>query len=140
MWLFGILVLAPSVAWYLHAADVAHRFYPHHFFGAGGVRIMPPRWYGKIASRMINSDVTVVPLVLGAAGLFVARRYVPIRSFLFQWWLAAMILFVIVVGYGNRHSWYQLPFIPIFAAFAGVASFAPIRSDGDISLAVPSCW
>ena len=30
-----------------------------------------------------------------------------------------MILFVIVVGYGNRHPWYQLPFVPICAAFAG---------------------
>lgn len=121
MWLFGVLVLAPSVAWYLHAADIANRFYPHHFFGAGGVRLMPIRWYGKIAARMIASDVTAVPLVLATAGLFLARRYVAPRSFLFHWWLAAMILFVIVVGYGNRHSWYQLPLIPVVAAFTGVA-------------------
>ena len=32
-----------------------------------------------------------------------------------------MILFVIVVGYGNRHRWYQLPLVPITAAFAGAA-------------------
>jgi hypothetical protein len=32
-----------------------------------------------------------------------------------------MVLFVIVVGYGNRHRWYQLPFVPIAAAFAGAA-------------------
>ena len=32
-----------------------------------------------------------------------------------------MILFIIIVGYGNRHQWYQLPLIPIFAAFAGAA-------------------
>ena len=30
-----------------------------------------------------------------------------------------MIVFVIVVGYGNRHLWYQLPLVPIAAAFAG---------------------
>ena len=32
-----------------------------------------------------------------------------------------MVLFVIVLGYGNRHLWYQLPLVPIFAAFAGAA-------------------
>jgi hypothetical protein len=30
-----------------------------------------------------------------------------------------MIVFLIVVGYGNRHPWYQLPFVPVTAAFAG---------------------
>jgi len=32
-----------------------------------------------------------------------------------------MILFIIIVGYGNRHQWYQLPLVPIGAAFAGAA-------------------
>jgi hypothetical protein len=32
-----------------------------------------------------------------------------------------MIVFIIVVGYGNRHRWYQLPLVPIAAAFGGVA-------------------
>ena len=32
-----------------------------------------------------------------------------------------MILFIVVVGYGNRHPWYQLPLVPIAAAFAGAA-------------------
>src|SRR5438128_9927715 len=40
---------------------------------------------------------------------------------MFQSWLAAMILFIVIVGYGNRHQWYQLPLIPIAAAFAGAA-------------------
>jgi hypothetical protein len=32
-----------------------------------------------------------------------------------------MILFIVVVGYGNRHRWYQLPLVPIAAAFGGAA-------------------
>ena len=32
-----------------------------------------------------------------------------------------MVLFIIVLGYGNRHLWYQLPLVPIAAAFAGAA-------------------
>jgi hypothetical protein len=38
---------------------------------------------------------------------------------LFDWWLAAMVFFVVAVGYGNRHPWYQLPLVPITAAYAG---------------------
>ena len=30
-----------------------------------------------------------------------------------------MIVFTTVVGYGNRHRWYQLPLVPIAAALAG---------------------
>src|SRR5881392_4075376 len=36
--LFGAIALLPSAAWYWHAYQVAEKFYPHHFFGAGGVR------------------------------------------------------------------------------------------------------
>jgi hypothetical protein len=32
-----------------------------------------------------------------------------------------MVLFIVVAGYGNRHPWYQLPLVPIAAAFAGAA-------------------
>ena len=32
-----------------------------------------------------------------------------------------MIIFIIAVGYGNRHRWYQLPMVPITAGFAGAA-------------------
>jgi hypothetical protein len=52
-------------------------------------------------------------------GLFVAPR--GKYGCLFDWWLVAMVLFVVAVGYGNRHPWYQLPFVPIAAAFAGAA-------------------
>ena len=50
-------------------------------------------------------------------GLLVAPR--GKYGCLFDWWLVAMVLFVVAVGYGNRHPWYQLPFVPIAAAFAG---------------------
>jgi hypothetical protein len=52
-------------------------------------------------------------------GLFVAPR--AKLGCLFDWWLAGMVLFVVAVGYGNRHPWYQLPLVPIAAAFAGAA-------------------
>jgi len=52
-------------------------------------------------------------------GLLVPHSRELKYSRLFHWWLAATVLFVIVVGYGNRHRWYQLPLVPIAAAFAG---------------------
>src|SRR5204863_1484303 len=37
--LFAVITIVPSLAWYWHAYQIAERFFPHHFFGAGGVRI-----------------------------------------------------------------------------------------------------
>jgi hypothetical protein len=39
----------------------------------------------------------------------------------FHWWLLAIILWVFLAGRGNRHQWYQLPLVPVAAAFAGGA-------------------
>jgi hypothetical protein len=54
-------------------------------------------------------------------GLFVPQPRDRKYHRLFFWWLVAMVLFIIVVGYGNRHRWYQLPLVPIAASFAGAA-------------------
>jgi hypothetical protein len=58
---------------------------------------------------------------MALVGLFVPQSRDRRYSRLFHWWLATMIVFIIVVGYGNRHRWYQLPLVPIAAAFAGAA-------------------
>jgi 4-amino-4-deoxy-L-arabinose transferase-like glycosyltransferase len=128
--LFAAIALLPSVAWYWHAYEIAQRFYPNHFFGAGGIRIENFSWYWAIARQTAMSSLTPILTILTLFGLFVApqlksvRGATPLQSrypLLFHWWLAAVILFVIVVGYGNRHPWYQLPLAPIAAAFAGAA-------------------
>jgi hypothetical protein len=116
---FAAIALLPSLAWYWHAYQIAERFYPHHLFGAGGVRIESLRWYWDIARPTATSSLTPVLAIMALIGLFVAPR--SKYSALFHWWLAGMILFMIVVGYGNRHPWYQLPLVPITASFAGAA-------------------
>jgi hypothetical protein len=118
LWLFAAIMIFPSVAWYWHAHQIAEKFYPYHFFGEGGIRIENFAWYWQIARRTI-SGLTPLLSVMAFIGLFVAPR--SRFSGLFHWWLAGMILFIIVVGYGNRHPWYQLPLVPIAAAFAGAA-------------------
>src|SRR5205085_8112592 len=93
--------------------------YPHHFFGAGGFQIMNAAWYWEILRQTAFSTLTLVLFTLAIIGAIVARRGRFTR--VFHWWLAAMLLFIVVVGYGNRHQWYQLPLVPIAAVFAGCA-------------------
>jgi 4-amino-4-deoxy-L-arabinose transferase-like glycosyltransferase len=119
LWLFAAITLLPSVAWYWHAYQIAQKFYPHHLFGEGGIRIENFSWYWKIAHVTATASLTPVLSAMAITGLFVAPR--SRYSGLFYWWLAAMLLFVVVAGYGNRHPWYQLPFVPIAAALAGAA-------------------
>jgi 4-amino-4-deoxy-L-arabinose transferase-like glycosyltransferase len=119
LWLFGAIALVPSAAWYWHAHQIAERFYPHHFFGAGGFKVMSAGWYWEIARQTVFSSLSLVLFTLAVIGAIVAPRVRYAR--LFHWWLAAMLLFVLVVGYGNRHPWYQLPLVPIAAVFAGCA-------------------
>jgi 4-amino-4-deoxy-L-arabinose transferase-like glycosyltransferase len=119
LWLFAVITILPSIVWYWHAHQIADRFYPHHFFGEGGIRIENFGWYWNIVRLTATSSLTPVLAIMATIGLFVAprRKY----ALLFHWWLAAVVLFIIVVGYGNRHPWYQLPLVPFAAAFAGAA-------------------
>ena len=116
---FAAIAILPSVAWYWHAHQIAEKYYPHHFFGAGGVRLESFSWYWEVAQMTATSSLTPLVAIMALIGLFVAPR--GKYGWLFDWWLVAMVLFVVAVGYGNRHPWYQLPFVPIAAAFAGAA-------------------
>jgi len=119
--LFIAITIVPSAIWYWHAYQIAQRFYPHHFFGAGGIRIESFSWYWHVARQTAVSSLTPVLAIVALIGLFVPQSRDRKYSRLFHWWLVAMILFIIAVGYGNRHRWYQLPMVPITAAFAGAA-------------------
>ena len=117
--IFTAIALLPSAIWYWHAYQIAEKFYPHHFFGAGGIRIESLSSYWHIARETLTSSLTPLLSLMALIGLFVAPRLGYSRFF--HWWLVAMFFFVIVLGYGNRHLWYQLPLVPIAAAFAGAA-------------------
>ncbi len=125
LWIFGGIVLLPSCAWYWHAYRVAQAFYPHHFFGAGGVAIESFSWYWRVVRVTVSSSLTISFTLLGLGGAILAAR--ESRGRIFWWWGTAMVLFVFVVGYGNRHPWYQLPFVPVAAAFAGLTCASVLR-------------
>ena len=114
---FAAIALLPSAIWYWHAYQISEKFYPHHFFGAGGIRIESFWSYWQIARQTLTSSLTPLLSLMALIGLLVAPR--SRYSRFFHWWLVAMVLFIIALGYGNRHLWYQLPLVPIAAAFAG---------------------
>jgi predicted membrane-bound mannosyltransferase len=118
---FNAIALLPSAIWYWHAHQIAQQFHPHHFFGAGGIRVESFSWYWHIAQQTFVSGLTPALSAIALVGLFVPQSQDRRYSRLFHWWLAAMIVFIIIIGYGNRHRWYQLPLVPIAAAFAGAA-------------------
>src|SRR5205823_5214711 len=118
LWLFAVISLSPPGIWYWYAHGIAREFYPHHMFGAGGMRIMNFGWYWHIVVQTFSTTLTPVLFLLAMVGITVAGSA---GASLFRWWLGAVILFVILVGYGNRHEWYRLPLVPIAAAFAGAA-------------------
>jgi Dolichyl-phosphate-mannose-protein mannosyltransferase len=134
LWFFAAVALIPPALWYWHAHRIAERFYPYHFFGAGGFRIMNAAWYWEIVRQTAFSSLTLALFALALLGALTIR---PARySRLFHWWLGAMLLFVVLVGYGNRHQWYQLPLVPIAAVFAGGAC-AWIAARAGIPRALP---
>ena len=119
LWFLAAVTLVPSAIWYWHAYRIAERFYPHHFFGAGGFQIMSLAWDWQLVRQTVFSSLNLTLFVLAIFGAIIAPRGKYTR--VFHWWLAAMLLFVVIAGYGNRHQWYQLPLVPIAAVFAGCA-------------------
>jgi 4-amino-4-deoxy-L-arabinose transferase-like glycosyltransferase len=117
LWIFAPMALLPSALWYWHAHQIAEKFYPHHFFGAGGIQIMNFIWYKNIFEQISKSELGPLIGFLAIFGVWILRRVKGAR-FLYAW-LVAVILLILIVGYGNRHAWYRLPLVPIAAAFAG---------------------
>jgi len=72
---------------------------------------MPGAWYLKIVKEIVTSTLTPFVFVLGGVGVVVTRTCPERQSNgsiprsrdaarMFHWWLAAMILFIVIVGYG----------------------------------------
>jgi 4-amino-4-deoxy-L-arabinose transferase-like glycosyltransferase len=133
LWGFAALSLGLPAAWYLHAYFVTMAYPPHQFAGSDGVALADPSFYAFIARRLFTSSLT--PLVAAGmlAGLFLPAPAKYGR--VFHWWLVAIGLFVLIAGHGNRHPWYQLPMVPVAAAFAGRAFNFALRR---LRAAIPS--
>ena len=117
VWLFACLSVVFPAAWYAHAYCITLTYPPHQFAGSDGLSLEDLRFYTSVARRLVGSSLTPVVAVGMLAGLFLppATKY----GRMFYWWLVAIGFFIFIAGFGNRHPWYQLPVVPVAAAFAG---------------------
>jgi len=125
LWAFAILSLLWPLVWYVHAYLLSVRHFPYHFFGAGGLQIEDLAWYLAILHWTVTESVT--PLVFGALLIGILLPSRATFGWVFHWWLMGLLVFVVLAGKGNRHQWYQLPLVPVAAAFAGVSCDVALR-------------
>jgi 4-amino-4-deoxy-L-arabinose transferase-like glycosyltransferase len=126
LWAFAALSLLLPLAWYVHAYFLSIRHFPYHFFGAGGIQIKDLGWYMGILHWTVTESLT--PIVFGAMLIGSVLPSHATFGRVFHWWLMALLLFVFLAGEGNRHQWYQLPIVPVAAAFAGLACDFALRT------------
>jgi 4-amino-4-deoxy-L-arabinose transferase-like glycosyltransferase len=119
LWLFAGLSLIFPFAWYLHAYRITLFYPPHQFAGSDGVSLADLPLYVLIVNRLIASSLTPLVAASMLVGIFLPSPAKYGR--IFHWWLAAICLFTLLAGWGNRHPWYQLPLVPVAAAFGGRA-------------------
>jgi 4-amino-4-deoxy-L-arabinose transferase-like glycosyltransferase len=114
------LALSGPLAWYTHAYRLSLIYPPYHVFGTGVLELVGVGWYVEIAHRLVTSSLT--PLIAAA---MLMGLVVPVRTasaWVFHWWLLALLVFIVLAGWGNHeHDWYQLPLVLVAAALAGRA-------------------
>jgi hypothetical protein len=74
-------------------------------------------WYVNIIYWMNGWFFTPVIMATMLLGSLLPSR-APFGR-VFHWWGGAIILFMVIAGRGNGHPWYQLPLVPVAAAFTG---------------------
>ena len=147
LWTFAALSLIPAMAWYWHAQVISTStlvmggVHPH-FFGAGGLAIVSFQTYLGILKRIVTWQLTPIVTTAMLCGIFLPSRGKHGR--LVHWWLVGIILFIFFAGAGHhRHAWYQLPMVPVAAAFAGFAfnlAFERVPKRGLSRLAGLGMW
>lgn len=136
LWLLGILVSAPALAYYLHA----HGLYQQSGLTVYGIsggwpgsgkfdtfgQLLDMSFYRVIFTRLRGVILGNYGFLLFLAGLVIApkRR----EELVLYAWLLAVGLFILVVAEGNRqHEYYQLPIVPVATLFVGKTLSALIR-------------
>jgi hypothetical protein len=128
-WLFGLVVLLPPVAWYLHAQGLYQQY--HNTFGilSGGYNkfaraelLLSTFFYKLIAGRIIMAILTPFVFVLFLYGFSKSQQYY--EGYLFHVWAAAIAIYILAIAEGNKDmNYYQLPLLPPAAALASAGLF-----------------
>ncbi len=125
LWLFAAVALLPSVLWYRHAFALASHNYPYHMFGedtwiwrSGLGELVSLANYRRVGLHALAFVLAPPALVLAAAGALSTWRE-GVSSRVFHAWTLGLLVHVVLAFPGHRHEYYQLPFVPPLAAFAG---------------------
>ena len=139
LWAFALIATVPSVLWYSHALSLARNHYPFHAFwdptwiGSSGPGIfLSIDLYRTILLNVTASLLTPLGLFLAAGGAVLGLKKRP-ETYLFHWWALGFLIFLVLGLPGHRHEYYQLPLVPVAAAFAGVFCTHLLRG-GDVGL------
>jgi 4-amino-4-deoxy-L-arabinose transferase-like glycosyltransferase len=120
MWLFAILVIFPSIAWYYHARQLFLE--THLTFGIWGEGTskfgnidywLDIDFYKTMASKLINDILPFGGLALAVIGvsLRLARR-----NYVVVWWSIAFGIYIMLVAEGHKvHYYYQVPLVPMLS-------------------------
>ena len=140
LWLLAGLILLPAALWYYHA----HQLFRESglTFGIWGFGtdkwgnpdlLVSPEFYNRIFFKSIAEHHLTYPgFAAFVIGFCVTRRRRALRFF--DWWLAAVVIYFLIVAKGNKvHSYYQLPFVLPASVYAGClfARFWQPRREGD---------
>jgi hypothetical protein len=118
LWIFAALALVPPVAWYVYAYFISVSNPPYHMFGGDGVKFMNCAFYWKIV--VMTATMTLTPVLFASTLVGAFFRPKKEYSYVFHWWLVAILIFTVIVGYGNRHEWYRLVLVPVAAALTAI--------------------
>ena len=129
LWLYAIAVLAPTVLWYAHAADLFAETgltfgiwnrYGYDKWDRGVLFTVD--FYRQLGWRFFDSIYTPIGSIAVLLGFYSYAK--DRRDWVLWGWLGGLVLYVLIIPEGNRKlHYYQLPFVPIGALFAaqGVA-------------------
>jgi 4-amino-4-deoxy-L-arabinose transferase-like glycosyltransferase len=126
LWLFAFVVLLPSILWYQHAFWLAATQFPFKMFGSrlwlwdgGHGAVFDVRAYLKLGVQASLLLLTPLGLLMAVGGLLVVNKNNKATR-LFHWWCLGLLVHVMVCLAGHsQHEYYQLPFVPVAATFAG---------------------
>lgn len=129
LWGFAALALAPAALWYPHARSLFHESGLSFGIWDGGkwanweLVTSGAYWERILVVRIAHRHLTWPGVALLAVGACLRRRR-P-EEWLFEAWLAGLLVSLVVVGVGHyEHSYYQLPLV---APLAVLMAKAPAR-------------
>ncbi|HWP92024.1 MAG TPA: glycosyltransferase family 39 protein [Thermodesulfobacteriota bacterium] len=126
LWVFGFMVVIPSILWYVHAFTLARNNYPFVMFGeenwvwyTGFGTFLEAALLKKVFVRLAAFLVTPVGLIMSIVGAIITAWNKP-GTYLFHWWVAGFFVFFIIGFPGQKHEYYQLQLLPGASLFAAL--------------------